>query len=239
MRISKKRKANIITVIPARGGSKGVPKKNIRKLKGKPLIQYSIEYSLKCPLVSHTVVSTESQKIADIARKKGAEIRFLRPSEYAQDDTPDYPVMRHALDTLEKVFQEAIDYIILLRPTSPLRPQGLIERGMKIFKRFPECSSIRSVSPCSQHPYRMWKIVNGFMTGYEDTVHEPYNLPRQKLPLVYFQTGDIEIIRRDTLMKGSVSGDKILPLIIGQDEIFDIDKKSDLKRATERLNGKV
>lgn len=239
MRINKKDKANIVTVIPARGGSKSVPNKNIRKLKGKPLIQYSIEYSLRCPLVSHTVVSTESQKIADIARKNGAEIRFLRPSKYAQDDTPDYPVMRHALDTLEKVYRETIDYIVLLRPTSPLRGQGLIERGMKIFKRFPKCSSIRSVSPCSQHPYRMWKIADEFMTGYEDTVREPYNIPRQKLPLIYFQTGDIEIIRRDTLIKGSVSGNKILPLIISPDEILDIDKRSDFRRALKKMGGKL
>lgn len=235
----KRDKANIVTVIPARGGSKSIPKKNIRELKGKPLIQYSIEYSLKCPFVSHTVVSTDSQEIADIARKAGAEIYFLRPAEYAKDDTPDYPVMRHALDALEKVFQEAIDYIVLLRPTSPLRPPNLIERGMEIFKRFPEASSLRSVAPCSEHPFRMWKIADGFMIGYETAVHEPYNLLRQKLPSVYFQTGDIEIICRETLIKGSVSGDKILPLVIKSDEMLDIDKESDLKRAIEKLNSKI
>jgi len=232
-------KTNIVTVIPARGGSKSIPKKNIRELKGKPLIQYSIEYSLKCPLVSHTVVSTDSQEIADIARKKGAEIYFLRPVEYAQDTTPDYPVMRHALDSLEEILRKVIDYIILLRPTSPLRPPDLIERGMELFNRFPEASSVRSITFCSQHPYRMWKIMDGFMTGYEAAVNESYNLPRQKLPPVYFQTGDIEIIRRETLKKGSVSGDKILPLAIRPDEMFDIDSESDIKRALKKLNGEL
>lgn len=232
-----KNKVNIVTVIPARGGSKSIPKKNIREFKGKPLIQYSIEYSLKCPLVSHTVVSTDSQEIADIARKGGAKVPFLRPAEYARDDTPDYPVIRHALDTLEQMLRKVIDYIVLLRPTSPLRPPGLIERSIELFNCFPEAHSVRSVTPCSQHPYRMWKIVDGFMTGYETTFHEPYNLPRQKLPPVYFQTGDIEIIRRETLIKGSISGDKILPLVIEPDEVLDIDSELDFKRALEKLTG--
>src|SRR3989338_6841167 len=96
----------IYTVIPARGGSKSIPKKNIRSLHGKTLVQYSIEYSLKCPLVAHTVVSTDSQEIADIAKAAGAEVPFLRPSEFAQDDTQDYPVFKHALEELEKIYKE-------------------------------------------------------------------------------------------------------------------------------------
>lgn len=226
---------NIYTVIPARGGSKSIPKKNIQLLGGKPLIQYSIEYSLKCPLIAHTVVSTDSEEIADVARSCCAEVPFIRPIELAQDDTPDYPVFRHALHTLEDLYNEQIDLIVLLRPTSPLRPPGLIERGVTLLQRFPEANSVRSVTPCKQHPFRQWKINGEYMVGYEMEVFEAYNLPRQQLSSVYFQTGDLEIIRRQTLLDGSISGERILPLIIEPEEMVDIDNESDWHKAEERL----
>jgi len=224
---------NIYTVIPARGGSKSIPKKNIQMLKGKPLLQYSIEYSLKCPLISCTLVSTDSEEIAEISRSFGAAVPFMRPVELAQDTTPDYPFMRHALDTLEKMYGEQIDAFVLLRPTSPLRPPGLIERGIKALSRFPEASSVRSVTLSKEHPYRQWKMSGDFIIGYENKIFESYNIPRQKLPKTYFQTGDLEIVRRRTLLNGSISGDKVIPLIIKRNEMMDIDELADLKKAEE------
>lgn len=229
---------NIYTVIPARGGSKSIPKKNIQPLHGKPLIYYSIRYSLNCLLVSHTVISTDSEEIAEIGRRYGAEVPFIRPAELARDDTPDYPVFRHALDTLEDLRKERIDLIVLLRPTSPLRPPGLIEQGVALLGRFPEASSVRSVTPSSEHPFRQWKINEDYMVGYEKEVFESYNLPRQQLSSVYFQTGDLEIIRRQTLLDGSISGSCVLPLIINSPDVCDIDHQSDLKEAEERLRKK-
>ena len=229
---------NIYTVIPARGGSKSIPKKNIQLLHGKPLIEYSIEYSLKCPLITHTVVSTDSEEIAEIARNCGAEVPFIRPAKLAQDVTQDYPVFRHALNTLEELYNEQIDVLVLLRPTSPLRPPGLIEKGIALLKRFPEASSVRSVTSSSEHPFRQWKINGDYMVGYEKEVFESYNLPRQQLPSVYFQTGDLEIIRRQTLLDGSISGSCVLPLIINSPDVCDIDHQSDLKKAEERLRKK-
>ena len=226
---------NIYTVIPARGGSKSIPKKNIQLLGGKPLIQYSIEYSLKCPLIAHTVVSTDSEEIADVARSCGAEVPFIRPKELAEDDVPDYPVFRHALETLEDLYNEQIDAIVLLRPTSPLRPPGLIERGVALLQHFPEASSVRTVTLSSEHPFRQWRIVGDYMVGYEAEVFEPYNLPRQQLPPVYFQTGDLEIVRRQTLLDGSISGNHILPLVIDPEEMVDIDHESDWQEAEQRL----
>ena len=226
---------NIYAVIPARGGSKSIPKKNIQLLHGKTLIEYSIEYSLKCPLTTNTVVSTDSEEIAEIARNCGAEVPFIRPKELAQDDTQDYPVFIHALNTLEELYNEQIDVLVLLRPTSPLRPSGLIEKGIALLKRFPEASSVRSVTPSSEHPFRQWKINGDYMVGYEKEIFEPYNLPRQQLPSVYFQTGDLEIIRRQTLLGGSISGERILPLIIKPEEMVDIDNMSDWHKAEEQL----
>lgn len=228
----------IVTVIPARSGSKSIPKKNIRHLNGKPLLAYSIEYSLKCELIDKTIVSTDSEEIGQIAKDYGAEVPFIRPSELATDDTPDYPVFRHALDFLENYINDTIDIIILLRPTSPLRPPGLIERGVEMVMENPDFTSIRSVAKTNEHPYRQWKQEGRFIKGYEKSVEEPYNLERQKLPTVFFQTGDIEIISRQTLKAGSISGSRVLPLVIDRADMLDIDYEQDIMRAEDLLNTK-
>ncbi|MGA1198372.1 MAG: cytidylyltransferase domain-containing protein [Candidatus Latescibacterota bacterium] len=226
---------NVVTVIPARGGSKSLPKKNIHPLNGKPLIQYSIEYSLQCPLILHTVVSTDCQEIADIAKRTGAEVPFLRPLQYAQDDTRDYPVMRLALETLEKHYDQHIDAIALLRPTSPLRPPGLIEKAIHLLQKDPLATSVRTVTKCEQHPFRMWQMQDHYMIGYEKEIYEPFNIPRQELPTLLFQTGDLEMVTRETLLAGSVSGTRVLPIIMHPDEMMDIDHQKDLTSAEQRL----
>lgn len=225
----------IVSVIPARGGSKSLPMKNIMMLNGKPLIQYSIEYSMASELVWKTVVSTDSEEIAEISRNLGAEVPFIRPGDLAEDLTQDYPVMYHALRKLEDIYETKIDVLLLLRPTSPLRPGGLIEKSIDLLKTYPECSSVRSVTSIKQHPYRSWVSDGNYIRGYEKMVHEPYNLPRQLLPPVYYQTGDIETIRRETIVSGSISGDKVVPLVIQPGEMVDIDNIEDIKLAESKL----
>ncbi len=221
----------IITIIPARGGSKSLPKKNILLLKGKPLLCHSIDYSLKSSLVTSTVVSTDMEEIANIAKESGASVPFLRPEEFARDDTRDYPVVRHALDFFESQ-GDIFDFYILLRPTSPLRPPGLIEKAIEILKNNIEASSVRSMARIKEHPYRAWKQdKDGRVSGFIETELEPYNIPRQELPELFFQTGDIEVIRRETIINGSISGDSVYPLIIKHEDMIDIDSKSDLDRA--------
>ncbi len=227
---------NIYTVIPARGGSKSIPNKNIKMLNDRPLIEFTIKYSLACPLINHTIVTTDSPEIATIAKKCGAEVPFMRPPEFAQDHTPDYPVFAHALKLLEELTNEKIDLIVLLRPTSPLRPAKLIEKGISLMIKFPEASSLRTVAKSTEHPFRQWKMKDDFMVGYETDIDEAYNLPRQELPPVYFQTGDLEIIRRETLLNGSISGNKIIPLIILPEEMVDIDNMVDWAKAEKRIN---
>jgi len=229
---------NIYAVIPARGGSKSIPKKNIQLLDGKPLIAYTIEYSLKCPLITQTVVSTDSEGIAEIAKNCGAEVPFMRPGELAQDDTQDYPVLKHVLDVLEQLYKEKVDALILLRPTSPLRPNGLIERAVALLEKFPKADSIRSVASSKEHPFRQWKKEGEYIVGYETIVFESYNIPRQKLPSVYFQTGDLEAVRRETILKGSISGKHVVPLFINHGEMLDVDNVSDLKKAEKYLKEK-
>jgi CMP-N,N'-diacetyllegionaminic acid synthase len=226
---------NIITLIPARGGSKSIPLKNIKELNGRPLIDYSIKYSLACSLVNQTIVSTDSSQIAEIAESCGALVPFLRPENLAQDLTPDFPVILHALKSLEKIFGKQIDLIIILRPTSPLRPPGLIEKAIKLMNDNPDACSLRSVAKSSEHPFRQWKLKDGFMIGYESKINEAYNKPRQELPNVYFQTGDLDIVRRETLLNGSVTGNNILPLVISHEEMVDIDFMSDWVKAEKRI----
>lgn len=225
----------IVVIIPARGGSKSLPKKNILQLKGRPLLCHSVDYSLKSKLVATTIVSTDSQEIADIAKNCGASVPFIRPDEFAQDDTRDYPVIRHALDFFEAQGQ-IFDLYILLRPTSPMRPSGLIEKAVEILKNNVNATSVRSMARIKEHPYRAWKQHNdGSVSSFIDNEVEPYNIPRQELPKLYFQTGDIEVIRRETIINGSISGECVYPLIIKHEDMIDIDSRSDFNRA-EKLN---
>lgn len=225
----------VVTIIPARGGSKSLPKKNILPLKGKPLLCYSVTYSLQSELVEETIVSTDSQEIVDIALGCGAAVPFIRPAEFAQDNTRDYPVMRHALDFFETQ-GHIFDVYILLRPTSPIRPAGLIEKVIEILKAHPDATSVRSVAKIKEHPYRSWELnEDGSISGFIKNESESYNIPRQELPELFFQTGDIEAIRRETIIHGSVSGDRVYPIVIEHQEMVDIDHLSDFEKAAEKL----
>ena len=229
---------NILSVIPARSGSKSLKDKNIKILNGKPLIYYSINYSLKSTLVTDTVVSTDSKKYSDIATSLGAECPFLRPKSISGDLIQDFDVISHSLREMENLKGYVYDFIILLRPTSPLRPNGLIEKGIDLLINDLEATSVRAMCKCSQHPYRNWKLEKDGSVRSFFSLHEPFNLPRQLLPDSFFQTGDIEIIRRSTILEGSVSGGKVLPILIDSDSFVDIDNLNDFEKALKILNDK-
>ena len=231
-------KPNIYTVIPARGGSKSIPRKNIKPLNGYPLIKYSIDYSNSCSLVNRTIVSTDDKEIAEIAKDLGADVPFMRPQSLGGDLVQDYPVILHALNAMEEMYKETIDIIVLLRPTSPLRPSSLIESGISLLNNDIAATSVRAVSSSTEHPYRQWNLQDGYINGFSNSLSsklELFNLPRQELPEVFFQTGDIEIIRRQTLKNGSISGDRVLPLMINADQVHDIDSQEDFDLAEKNL----
>src|SRR6476646_4602600 len=148
----------IYSLIPARGGSKGVLHKNVRLLRGKPLIVHSIEISLKCPSIQRTFISTDSPQIAEVARNAGGEVPFLRPSELAQDDTRDLPVFQHFLGWLAQNDVQLTDAIFQFRPTSPARSVSKIEEAVELLKRHPRADSVRGVIEPAQNPYKMWSI---------------------------------------------------------------------------------
>lgn len=230
------KKPEILAVIPARGGSKGIPRKNIKKFAGYPLIAYSIQAALNSKYVTRTIVSTDDLEIADVARSFGAEIPFLRPEEFAQDTTLDFPVFENLLEILADKENYVPDFVIQLRPTSPIRPVDLVDDAIDIILGDSEIDSVRGVVPSGQNPYKMWKIdtENGWMTGLlsVEGIPEPYNSARQALPNTYWQTGHIDVIRTNVItQQKSMSGKRIKPIHINPDFTVDIDKPSDWKRA--------
>lgn len=154
----------ILGLIPARGGSKGIKKKNIRPLLGRPLISYTIECALACSLIDKVIVSTDDPEIAEIAKKWEAEVPFIRPSELAKDNTPMLPVMQHALETVESLYQERVDILILLDPTSPLRKVKDIEEAFSIYNEDKTCQAVVSGREAHRNPYfNMLQLENDYV----------------------------------------------------------------------------
>lgn len=233
-------KVEVLALIPARGGSKSIPRKNIRTFAGRPLIAYSIAAGLAAEMVTRVVVSTEDEEIAAVAKDYGAEVPFMRPAEYAHDDTPDLPVFRHALKWLVENENYHPDIVVQLRPTSPFRRVWHISRAVARLLECPQADAVRTVCIPFQNPFKMWQIgLDGFMRPLMRTeLPEPYNLPRQSLPEVFWQTGYVDAAWTKTILeKESMTGDKILPLVIGAEEWVDIDSKDDWRRAERLLEG--
>lgn len=223
---------DILALIPARGGSKGIPRKNIRSFAGYPLIAWSIAAAKQSALVTRIIVSTDDEEIAAVAREWGAEVPFLRPSELAQDKTTDLPVFEHALKFLEEVEGYYPGIIVQLRPTSPIRPKGMVDGAVSILLNHKDADCVRGVVPAAQNPFKMWRF-NGDDKPLEqlltvEGIPEPYNAPRQILPPVYWQTGHIDAIRLATITnKKSLTGDVIYPLMIDPKYTVDIDTPAD------------
>jgi len=151
-------KPEVLALIPARGGSKGIPRKNIRDFAGAPLIAYSIAAGLQARHVTRVIVSTDDEEIAAVARQWGAETPFLRPAEFAQDDTTDLPVFQQALAWLAEHENYHPDFVVQLRPTSPVRPVGLIDEAIDLMLTNPQADCVRGVVPSGQNPFKMWQI---------------------------------------------------------------------------------
>ena len=206
----------VLALIPARGGSKGVPRKNVIPIAGKPLIAYSIGHALGCAAVTRTVVSTDDEEIAEVSREFGAEVPFVRPSHLATDDANDYEVIRHALEHLsgEGYLPELV---VHLRPTEPLRSTDTLAAAIRTMLAHPEADSLRSVSVADESPYKMWRIEGDYLRPVVELPElcEAHSMPRQKLPVAYRQNGYVDIVRPRTILKrGSICGDVVVPFVI-------------------------
>ena len=233
------KQTEVLALIPARGGSKGIPRKNIRNFAGFPLIAYSILAAKEARLVTRVIVSTDDEEIAAVARQYGAETPFIRPAVLAEDHTLDLPVMQHALNWLKDNEGYQPKIVVWLRPTSPIRPLNCVDDAIQLLLDNPQANSVRGVVPAGQNPFKMWRIDehNGAMLPLLEVegIAEAYNAPRQSLPDVYWQTGHIDAIRTNVIIdKGSPTGDPIIPLCIDPRYTVDIDQPSDWQVA-ERL----
>ncbi len=203
-------------IIPARGGSKGVPGKNIRPLCGHPVIAYSIVSARACNGIDRVIVSTDSPEIAEIARGYGAEVPFLRPIELSGDMSPAIDYMTHAVEELTKADDYRPNLLVMLLPTTPLREPEKIDEAITLLENTQEATGLRSAHEMAEPPQKMMGIENGFLTGLfpDDPRPEYFNLPRQAFPTAYHPNGYVEIVRRETLLNdGTLYGPRILGFI--------------------------
>jgi len=231
-KIGKKQK--VIAIIPARGGSKGVPRKNIRLLAGKPLIAYTIGAAKACPLIDRVIVSTDDDEIAGIAKKYGAEVPFKRPPELAADMTPTEPVLKHAVEWLEENEGYKADIVVFFQPTDFPRTKGLVE---KVVKRLLEDETLDSVFVATKTHKNYWRNKNGQWTRLVSDI-PPYG-PRQKKPPLYREdTGLACATRAIFIKKGRRVGDKI-DIVVNDSEIsLDIHNEIDfwlVEKCVEKL----
>jgi CMP-N-acetylneuraminic acid synthetase len=231
----------VLAFIPARGGSKGVPRKNIRLVHGKPLIAYTIETALEAKHLFHRIiVSTDDKEIADVAQRYGAEVPFLRPAELAGDDVPMVPVLQHAVRFIEQQDKIRLEWLCLLQPTDPFRIVEDIEAALRLGQTG-GCDSVISVAQVfAVHPILMKRIENGRLLPY--CVEEKEGTRRQDYqPPAYMRNGAIYLTRRDVLMeRNSIWGDVIRPYIMPPERSVGVDSELDLKLVellmTERLD---
>lgn len=220
----------VLAIIPARGGSKSIPQKNIARLRDRPLIAYIIQAARQAPSVSRIVVSTDDEEIAAVSRQYGAEVPFMRPAELARDDTPTLPVIEHAVAWLAEHEGYRPEIIALLQATSPFTSVAEIEGAIQLLGSRPDVDAVTTVveAPHNYHPYNIRQINgDGTVTFMMDKEHYLYP-NRQSKPKTY-AFGNTYVFRYRTLVEQkSLFGEKCLPLVIDPLLAFDINDPHDL-----------
>ncbi len=217
----------LLAVIPARGGSKSIPGKNLALAGGKPLIAHTIEVALAARCISRVIVSTDSSAIADVARQYGAEVPFIRPAELAQDDTPGIMPVLHAVRWLEEREQWKADYVLLLQPTSPLRSVSDIEASVQLAVDR-HADAVVSVCLTERHPYWMKRVTeDGLLVDF--VPHEKTYLRRQELPPAYAVNGAIYLVTREVLLgRETFYPERTYAYVMPPERSQDVDKQWDL-----------
>ena len=224
----------ILCIIPARSGSKGLPNKNILNFQGLPMLVWSIKQAQQSNYNKdiRIILSTDSEEYRQIGLKYGAEVPFLRPKEISGDLSTDYECIKHWLDYLEK--EDYIpDFIIQLRPTYPTRNVEILNNCIKTFiENRNKYDSLRTVIPFEKSPYKMYRVLDNKLKplfNKVDSIIEPYNECRQKLPDTYLHNGYIDILNTNIVKNGTISGENIYPYIMSKNEYHDIDTLKDLE----------
>jgi CMP-N,N'-diacetyllegionaminic acid synthase len=237
--MKKERKVRILAVIPARGGSKGIPKKNIKKLAGKPLICWTIESALKSKMIDKLIVSTDDKNIARISKKACAEIPFMRPDELSGDKTPTLPVLIHAYKHFKEELKDHYDYIILLEPTSPGRQTFHIDEALKKLINS-KADSLVSVSEVPGHYNFHWQYnvsKNDFLSLIDGSKLKDVIKRRQDLPKTYYRNGAIYAFKTKLLLESNPNfyGEKSLAYIMDKKYSVDIDSPEDWRDSEKQI----
>lgn len=234
-----KNSPTVVALIPARSGSKRVTGKNVRLLNGHPLVSYTIAAARLSGVFAAIVVSTDSEGYADIAKKYGAEVPFLRPVDMAGDLSPDIEWIEHALTELLSMGRE-FDCFSILRPTSPFRLPETIQRAWQEFNSQKGVDSLRAVEKCSEHPGKMWVIGGNRMSPllpFSTTEQPWHSTPYQALPEVYVQNASLEIAWTRVIFENkNITGDTVMPFLTKGYEGFDVNHPYDLRLAEELIN---
>lgn len=218
-------KLKTLGIIPARGGSKGIPRKNIRNICGKPLIEYSISSAKESNKLTHFVVSTEDAEIAEISKKLGAHV-INRSAEIANDDTPMLPVIQDAVRREEKRLGLKYDVVLILQPTTPMRTGEDIDSAITLLVNSRADSVVSVYKVSDAHPARMYKITDKKLTPFAPEIAD---VRRQELPPVYHRNGAIYCFKRDLVMEQETFfGDDIRPLVMDAEVSVNIDEEMDL-----------
>jgi CMP-N-acetylneuraminic acid synthetase len=225
---NKLKSKKILAIIPARGGSKRLPGKNIKPFFNRPLIAWTIENAKKSKFINKLIVSTDNKNIAEVSKEYGGEV-IERPKKFAKDTTLIYEVIEHVTDHLYKNQKYKPDIIILLQPTSPLRTAKDIDRALKLFLKN-ECESVVSVYESDYPFYWSFKIAYKYLEPIFDKKY--LKKRRQDLPKIYIPNGAIFIFTRDNLFKyKSLYSKKVLPYVMPRETSIDIDNEIDFKLA--------
>lgn len=225
---------NVLGLIPARGGSKGIPGKNLRELAGRPLLAYTRDAALASGVIDRLVLSTDSEAIAELGRHLGIEVPFLRPVELAQDDTPMLPVLQHTVKILEES-EWSPEIVVLLQPTSPLRKPEHIVVAVRQLQQG-DCDSVVSAVeiPHLYSPQKALKVVDGALQFWMDDGEQITR--RQELEPTYAREGTVYAVLREVLMeRNSIYGDRCRPLILNAEESLSLDDLDDWREAEERM----
>jgi len=227
----------IMAVIPARGGSKGVPRKNIAMLGGKPLIAYTIEVAKRSHMIDAAIVSTDDAEIAAVAKGLGADVPFLRPVELAQDDSPDIGYLKHALEWVEAHRSWRPEILAILQPTMPFRRVEDVDGALRFMVEH-DCDSVRTLAiPTHVTPYKMWFLDDPekgvispvLKTEYYDRLGT--DVPRQKLRPCYWQPGVLMATRSAFVRQGRIWGPDLRGYVVDIRSAHDIDEPADLEYA--------
>lgn len=229
----KSKKPEVLAVILARGGSKSIPKKSIALCAGKPLMYYTIKAAQNAKSITRLIISTDDKEMAQVARRYGVEVPFMRPKSLAQDTTPDLPVFKHVLAELKKREGYVPDVVVHLRPTTPLKSSADIDKAVQLLLADKKADSVRSVCEPLHTPFKMYRLSKKrllepllskvFAEVFERYV-EPHNQPRQALPEVWRHSGYVDVVRPNVIAKqGVMSGKRVIPLFFEKWRDIDID----------------